>query len=111
LRKALVKKWTSVQFHVIWIALMMWSVPGTSDGFLCICRFHSLLTWSPSKLWSDHSLVLSIEQFLICKSASRLSQVAHYLNGVLCRIYENTPERWRKDVKFKVKKWAKWRMD
>ena len=58
------------------------------------------------KLWSDHSPVLSIEQFLICKSPSRLSQVAHFLNGVLCRINENTPETWGKDVKFKVKKWG-----
>lgn len=63
------------------------------------------------KLWSDHSPVLSIEQLLICKSPSRLSQEAYFLNRVLCQIYESTPERWGKGVTFKVKKLAKWKMD
>lgn len=63
------------------------------------------------KLWSDHSPVLSIEQLLVCKSPSRLSQVANFLNRILYCINENTPETWGKDVKFKVKKWAKWSMD
>lgn len=55
------------------------------------------------KLWSDHSPVLSTEHFLVCKSPSRLSQVAYFLNGVLCDINENTPETWGKDVKLNVK--------
>lgn len=49
------------------------------------------------KLWSDYSPVLITEWFLIWKSPWRLSQVAHILNGLLCRVNENTPETKRKD--------------
>lgn len=48
-------------------------------------------------LWSDYSPVLTTEQFLIWESPWRLSQVAHFLNGLLCRVNENTPETKGKD--------------
>lgn len=92
-----------MQFQLIWIALMV----KCSKNFKWLLSLHVPIPFSshlhPSKAlkWSQS---LSIEQPLICKSPSRLSQVAHCLNAVLSCIYENTQERWRKDVKFKVKK-------
>lgn len=51
------------------------------------------------KLWSDYSSVLTTEWFLIWKSPWRLSQVAHILNGLLCRVNENSLEtKWKYEV-------------